>query len=83
MTHSISEANESATAPKMKGRQLVMMSLGSAIGTGLFVGSGKGVAAAGPAVLIAYVISGLLVIAIMYMLGEMVAAHPDSGALSV
>ena len=28
MTHSISEANESATAPKMKGRQLVMMSLG-------------------------------------------------------
>ena len=42
MTHSISEANESATAPKMKGRQLVMMSLGSAIGTGLFVGSGKG-----------------------------------------
>lgn len=83
MTHSISEANESATAPKMKGRQLVMMSLGSAIGTGLFVGSGKGVAAAGPAVLIAYVISGLLVIAIMYMLGEMVAAHPDSGAFSV
>ena len=32
--------------PRMKGRHLVMMSLGSAIGTGLFVGSGKGVAAA-------------------------------------
>ena len=69
--------------PRMKGRHLVMMSLGSAIGTGLFVGSGKGVAAAGPATLMAYVVAGLLVIAIMYMLGEMVAAHPDSGAFSV
>ena len=61
--------------PRMKGRHLVMMSLGSAIGTGLFVGSGKGVAAAGPATLVAYIVAGLLVIAIMYMLGEMVAAH--------
>lgn len=69
--------------PRMKGRHLVMMSLGSAIGTGLFVGSGKGVVAAGPATLVAYVVAGLLVIAIMYMLGEMVAAHPDSGAFSV
>ena len=69
--------------PRMKGRHLVMMSLGSAIGTGLFVGSGKGVAAAGPATLVAYIVAGLLVIAIMYMLGEMVAAHPDSGAFSV
>ncbi len=71
------------TKPRMKGRHLVMMSLGSAIGTGLFVGSGKGVAAAGPATLVAYIVAGLLVIAIMYMLGEMVAAHPDSGAFSV
>ncbi|MGK2351147.1 amino acid permease [Cutibacterium sp. V947] len=69
--------------PRMKGRHLVMMSLGSAIGTGLFVGSGKGVAAAGPATLVAYDVAGLLVIVIMYMLGEMVAADPDSGAFSV
>ena len=72
-----------SSGPRMKGRHLVMMSLGSAIGTGLFVGSGKGVAAAGPAVLVAYVVAGLLVIAVMSMLGEMVAAHPDSGAFSV
>ena len=39
--------------PRMKGRHLVMMSLGSAIGTGLFVGSGQGVVAAGPATLVA------------------------------
>lgn len=41
----------------MRPRHLVMMSLGSAIGAGLFVGSGVGIAAAGPAVLLAYLIS--------------------------
>lgn len=78
-----SKASPGAPAPRMKGRHLVMMSLGSAIGTGLFLGSGKGIAAAGPSVLVAYVVAGLVVIAIMRMLGEMVAAHPDSGAFSV
>ena len=58
MTHSISEANESATAPKMKGRQLVMMSLGSAIGTGLFLGSGRTISLAGPSILLVYLIIG-------------------------
>ena len=43
----------------MKPRHLVMMSLGSAIGAGLFVGSGEGIATAGPAVLLSYVISVL------------------------
>lgn len=66
----------------MKPRHLVMMSLGSAIGAGLFVGSGEGIAAAGPAVLISYVVAGLIVIFVMRMLGEMVAADPNSGAFS-
>ncbi|WP_338061154.1 amino acid permease, partial [Pseudoclavibacter helvolus] len=67
----------------MKGRHLVMMSLGSAIGAGLFVGSGAGIAAAGPSVLVSYVVAGFLIILIMRMLGEMVADHPTSGAFSV
>jgi AAT family amino acid transporter len=66
----------------MKPRHLVMMSLGSAIGAGLFVGSGAGVAAAGPAVLVSYALAGLIVIAVMRMLGEMVAADPHPGAFS-
>lgn len=67
----------------MKPRQLIMMSLGSAIGAGLFVGSGAGIAAAGPAVLVSFGIAGLLVILVMRMLGEMAAANPSSGAFSV
>lgn len=68
---------------KMKPRHLVMMSLGCAIGTGLFVGTGKAIAAAGPGVLLAFAVASLLIILIMRMIGEMVAAKPCSGALSV
>ena len=60
-----------------------MMGLGSAIGAGLFLGSGQGLAAAGPAVLISYLAAGTLIILVMWALGEMAAANPNSGAFSV
>ncbi|MCK0089867.1 amino acid permease [Rhodococcus sp. F64268] len=58
------------------------MGLGSAIGAGLFLGSGVGIAAAGPAVLISYVLAGIMIIFVMRMLGEMGAALPVSGSFS-
>ncbi|MBB6404083.1 amino acid permease [Arthrobacter sp. AZCC_0090] len=67
----------------MKPRQLTMMGLGSAIGAGLFLGSGAGIHAAGPAVLISYLVAGTLIILVMWALGEMAAANPNSGAFSV
>lgn len=67
----------------LKRRQLAMMGLGSAIGAGLFLGSGAGVAAAGPAVLISYLVAGTLIIIVMWALGEMAAAAPNAGAFSV
>lgn len=67
----------------MSSRQLTMMGLGSAIGAGLFLGSGVGVQAAGPAVLISYLVAGALVIIVMQALGELAAANPSSGAFSV
>ncbi|MDQ4490612.1 amino acid permease [Sinomonas sp. ASV486] len=67
----------------MSPRQLTMMGLGSAIGAGLFIGSGAGVQAAGPAVLISYLVAGTLIIIVMWALGEMAAANPNSGAFSV
>jgi AAT family amino acid transporter len=67
----------------MKPRQLTMMGLGSAIGAGLFLGSGAGIHAAGPAVLISYLVAGTLIIIVMWALGEMAAANPNSGAFSV
>lgn len=67
----------------LKQRQLTMMGLGSAIGAGLFLGSGEGIMQAGPAVLISYLVAGTLIILVMWALGEMAAANPNSGAFSV
>lgn len=66
----------------LKQRHLSMIALGGVIGAGLFVGSGEGIAAAGPSIVVAYTISGLLVMLVMRMLGEMSAAYPSSGSFS-
>ncbi|MFD3720464.1 amino acid permease [Streptomyces sp. NPDC058674] len=67
----------------LKQRHLSMIALGGVIGAGLFVGSGAGIAAAGPSIVLAYAASGLLVMFVMRMLGEMSAADPASGSFSV
>ncbi|WTO37262.1 amino acid permease [Streptomyces achromogenes] len=66
----------------LKQRHLSMIALGGVIGAGLFVGSGSGIAAAGPSIVIAYALSGVLVMLVMRMLGEMSAAYPSSGSFS-
>ncbi len=66
----------------LKVRHLTMMGLGSAVGAGLFVGAGQSIAAAGPGVLVSYALAGLVVVCVMFMLGEMASAKPSSGAFS-
>ncbi|MBD9443371.1 amino acid permease [Pseudomonas sp. PDM04] len=69
-------------AQGFKPRHVTMLSIAGIIGAGLFVGSGHAIAAAGPAVLLAYLASGLLVVLVMRMLGEMAVANPDTGSFS-
>lgn len=77
------QADADATLPHgLKQRHLSMIALGGVIGAGLFVGSGAGIAAAGPSIVVAYTLSGLLVMLVMRMLGEMSAAYPSSGSFS-
>ncbi|MFJ5993995.1 amino acid permease [Streptomyces sp. NPDC092370] len=66
----------------LKNRHLSMIAIGGVIGAGLFVGSGSGIAAAGPGILISYLLVGALVVLVMRMLGEMAAANPTSGSFS-
>ncbi|MDQ0649053.1 L-asparagine transporter-like permease [Microbacterium natoriense] len=68
--------------PGLTRRQISMMGLGGAIGAGLFVGSGQAISIAGPAVLVSYLVAGGIVVLVMAMLAEMVAARPSSGAFS-
>ncbi|RKT09287.1 aromatic amino acid permease [Streptomyces sp. 1114.5] len=66
----------------LRQRHIAMIALGGAIGAGLFVGSGVGIAAAGPGIVVSYVVAGALTVVVMRMLGEMSAAHPDSGSFA-
>jgi aromatic amino acid permease len=80
--HGTSAAESGGLGHGLKQRHLSMIALGGVIGAGLFVGSGAGIAAAGPSIVIAYLFSGLLVMLVMRMLGEMSAAYPSSGSFS-
>jgi GABA permease len=57
-----------------------MIALGGVIGAGLFVGSGVVIQSAGPAAVLSFVITGLLVVLVMRMLGEMAVAQPAVGS---
>jgi L-asparagine transporter-like permease len=60
--------------------QLTMMSLGSVIGGSFFLGSAVAIQAAGPAIIISYILGGILIYFILYALSEMTVANPHSGS---
>jgi len=60
--------------------QLVMIGLGGAIGTGLFMGSGLAIGYAGPAVILSYAIAAIAAVAIVFSLSEMAVMHPTAGS---
>lgn len=62
----------------MTSRHIMMMALGGSIGAGLFKGSSEAIDMAGPAVVLAYLIGGILLLFIMQGLAEM--AVQNSGA---
>src|SRR3984885_14234517 len=61
-------------------RQLIMIGLGGAIGTGLFMGSGQAIGYAGPAVILSFAIAALAAAAIVFSLSEMAVVHPSAGS---
>ncbi|WP_168789674.1 amino acid permease [Paraburkholderia aromaticivorans] len=67
----------------LKKRHITMIALGGVIGAGLFVGSGAIISTAGPAAILSYLIAGIIVTLVMFMLGEMAARNPDAGSFSV
>ena len=60
--------------------QIVMIGLGGAIGTGLFMGSGLAIGYAGPAVILSYVLAGFVALAMVFSLSEMAVVHPTAGS---
>ena len=67
----------------LKARHLTMISIGGAIGTGLFLSSGAAISTAGPGgALLAYTLVGAMIFFVMTSLGELAAFMPTSGAFS-
>ena len=62
----------------MTSRHIMMMALGGAIGAGLFKGSSAAIDMAGPSVLIAYLIGGIILLFIMQGLAEMAVRNSDA-----
>jgi GABA permease len=77
MTQPIATEPEQQLSRSLRGRHLMMISIGGIIGAGLFVGSSTAIIAAGPAVFISYAITGILILLVMRMLGEMATALPQ------
>ena len=64
----------------LSSRQLSMIAIGGAIGTGLFLGSRFAIGMAGPAVLLSYLIGAIVTLLLMGCMAEMTVAHPTSGS---
>lgn len=80
--------SETANTPKPKrsglnARHIHFIALGSAIGTGLFYGSAGAIQAAGPSVLLVYLLGGAVVYFMLRALGEMSVRNPVRGSFAV
>jgi L-asparagine transporter-like permease len=73
-------SRESGLNKALTQRQITMIGIGGAIGTGLFMGSGIAIGYAGPAVLISYAIGALIAVIMVFSLAEMAVTHPTAGS---
>ncbi|OAT87078.1 amino acid permease [Desulfotomaculum copahuensis] len=62
--------------------ELIMMGLGGAIGSGIFVASGIPIHLAGPGVALVFLAGGLITALVTMMLAEMGVADPERGSFS-
>lgn len=67
---------------ELQSRHIELIALGGAIGVGLFLGSATAIKTAGPAILINYIVAGMIIFFIMRALGELVMYKPVSGSFS-
>ena len=74
------QQREQGLSKALTTRQIGMIALGGAIGTGLFLGSKFAISYAGPSVIISYAIGALIALLLMAALAEMTIQHPTSGS---
>jgi len=73
--HSSIPEEEGELKRSLSNRHLQLIAIGGAIGTGLFMGSGKTISLAGPSILFIYMIIGVMVFLVMRALGELLLSN--------
>src|SRR5450755_3025700 len=68
-------AEEPQLRRALSNRHIQMIAIGGAIGTGLFMGSGKTISLAGPAILFVYMIIGFMLFFVMRAMGEILLSN--------
>lgn len=62
---------------ELSNRHVQLIAIGGAIGTGLFLGAGETIHAAGPSILLTYIIIGFILFMFMRALGEILLSNTD------
>lgn len=62
----------------LKSRHVQLIAIGGTIGTGLFLGAGQSIHLAGPSILIAYLVTGLVCFLLMRALGELLLSDLET-----
>ena len=61
----------------LNNRYIQLIAIGGAIGTGLFLGSGKAIRAAGPSIIVSYLIIGTMLYFVVRAMGELLMYNLD------
>src|SRR5699024_3938555 len=69
-------AEQHSLARSLGHGQMAMIAIGSALGTGLFLGSGKAIGIAGPAVIVSFALGSLIAATVALSMGELASRHP-------
>lgn len=70
------QSNDNDTLNRhLSNRHIQLIAIGGAIGTGLFMGSGKTISLAGPSILLVYIIIGVMLFFVMRAMGELLLSN--------
>lgn len=73
---------EQSLRRNLTNRHIQLIAIGGAIGTGLFMGSGKTISLAGPSIIFVYMIIGFMLFFVMRAMGELLLSNLEYKSFS-
>ena len=73
---------EQSLRRNLTNRHIQLIAIGGAIGTGLFMGSGKTISLAGPSIIFVYMIIGFMLFFVMRAMGELLLSNLEYKSLA-